>query len=193
MNITIFERLYNWWIKTFVGKGKRPLATRDEFMTRIAELVKAKIHLKREINEIIKAARLNDEEERCNAAEDALTDIETLINEYGLTNVCKIFIGSTPTDGGQIVLKERARQISEEGWDSDHDDEHDDGSLAIAGACYALPVSLRRCKNLVNDVPDDWPWYKKWWKPTSHDRIRELAKSGALVIAEIDRLLREKL
>ena len=34
-----------------------------------------------------------------------------------------------------------------------------------------------------------WPWNVVWWKPTPDDRIRELAKAGALIAAEIDRLI----
>jgi hypothetical protein len=37
----------------------------------------------------------------------------------------------------------------------------------------------------------DWPWSKKWWKPSS-DPIRNLVKAGALIAAEIDRLQRAK-
>ena len=33
----------------------------------------------------------------------------------------------------------------------------------------------------------DWPWAKKWWKP-SDDPVRNLVKAGALIAAEIDRL-----
>ena len=33
-----------------------------------------------------------------------------------------------------------------------------------------------------------WPWEANWWKPTPEDRIKELAKAGALIAAEIDRL-----
>lgn len=39
-------------------------------------------------------------------------------------------------------------------------------------------------------APAGWPWHPKWWKPTPDDRIRELAKAGALIAAEIDRLQR---
>lgn len=35
-----------------------------------------------------------------------------------------------------------------------------------------------------------WPFSQEWWKPTPDDRIRELAKAGALIAAEIDRLQR---
>ena len=34
-----------------------------------------------------------------------------------------------------------------------------------------------------------WPFDFKWLKRTPNDRIRELQKAGALIAAEIDRLL----
>ena len=37
-----------------------------------------------------------------------------------------------------------------------------------------------------------WPWKEAWWKPTPEDRIRELVKAGALIVAEIDRLRRKE-
>lgn len=35
-----------------------------------------------------------------------------------------------------------------------------------------------------------WPWATDWWKP-SDDPITNLVRAGALIAAEIDRLLRE--
>jgi len=40
-------------------------------------------------------------------------------------------------------------------------------------------------------VPPIWPWEKSWWKPTPNDRVKELVKAGALIAAEIDRLLEQ--
>ncbi|MEG2267851.1 MAG: DUF550 domain-containing protein, partial [Acinetobacter sp.] len=34
------------------------------------------------------------------------------------------------------IIAERQRQISEEGWTPEHDDEHDKGELAMAAVCY---------------------------------------------------------
>jgi len=34
-----------------------------------------------------------------------------------------------------------------------------------------------------------WPWDEEWWKP-DNDAVRNLAKAGALIAAEIDRLQR---
>ena len=41
-------------------------------------------------------------------------------------------------------------------------------------------------------IPPTWPWDESWFKPTPDDRIRELVKAGALILAEIDRLQRLK-
>jgi hypothetical protein len=89
-------------------------------------------------------------------------------------------------NGAERIVAERQRQVSEEGWTPEHDDQHDLGELARAAACYATPRLLGGSL-----PPQDWPWAVKWWKPTPNDRIRELEKAGALIAAEIDRLLRE--
>ncbi len=89
--------------------------------------------------------------------------------------------------GLQIISKERQRQITKEGWTTDHDAEHLEEVLAAAGGCYALAGQTRgtfRYSHLL----EMWPWDKKWWKPTPDDRVRELAKAGALIAAEIDRI-----
>jgi hypothetical protein len=36
--------------------------------------------------------------------------------------------------------------------------------------------------------PPNWPWDAKWWKP-SVDHVRNLVKAGALIAAEIDRMI----
>ena len=88
--------------------------------------------------------------------------------------------------GIQIISKERQRQIDKEGWTADHDAaEHHPDELAAAAGCYALAGETRgtfRYKELLQL----WPWDMKWWKPTPYDRVRELAKAGALIAAEID-------
>ena len=92
---------------------------------------------------------------------------------------------------GRIAL-ERLRQVTHEGWNADHDDQHQAGQLAMAGACYAAPkqilVESRSSKGA--SFTDPWPWADKWDKRGNGDRIRDLEKAGALIAAEIDRLLR---
>jgi hypothetical protein len=89
-------------------------------------------------------------------------------------------------DGAERIRIERERQKTVEGWTSEHDDDpgHSDGQMAQAAACYAWPAPRPL------DVKRAWPWDRQWWKPTPWDRVRELEKAGALIAAEIDRLLR---
>ena len=89
----------------------------------------------------------------------------------------------------ELIAAERARQIAVEGWTPAHDDEYLADDLALAGAIYALPADLRP-EVPGEQVPDYWPWDPKWWKPTPNDRVRELVKAGALIVAEIERLQR---
>ena len=97
--------------------------------------------------------------------------------------------------GVNIIAKERYRQLTVEHYDAEHDSHHRDGDLAIAGAIYALPETARlfATHSLVGGVvkmlPLLWPFEPSEYKPTREDRIKELAKAGALIAAEIDRLL----
>jgi len=95
-------------------------------------------------------------------------------------------------NGVTRIWKERRRQIEEEGWTANRDDEYNHGELARAAACYAKPGPHRRYVSTIRgNIPSDWPWLAMWWKPTPDDRIRELEKAGALIAAEIDRLQRK--
>ena len=92
--------------------------------------------------------------------------------------------------GIERIAEERQRQIEQEGWTFDHDDEYENYELTSAACCYAQfgyggPYSHR------NSIPPNWPWANKWWKPEL-DPIRNLEKAGALIAAEIDRLNRLK-
>lgn len=92
--------------------------------------------------------------------------------------------------GVEFILFERERQISEEGWDAEHDDiANNNEQLARAAAVYALPEHIR---DFETSIENSFPWDMKWYKPLPNDRIRELAKAGALIAAEIDRLQRLK-
>lgn len=78
--------------------------------------------------------------------------------------------------GIELIAEERKRQVEVEGWDESHDDNHDEGQLAIAAGCY------------MNGHPYGWPWEIKWWKQSTP--LRNKIKAGALYQAEIDRLIR---
>lgn len=94
------------------------------------------------------------------------------------------------TTGIQLISEERKRQIEVEGWTPEHDSKHNTGDLAHASAAYALAELYRRStKEGFDNTPDSWPFSKEWWKPSPENRIKELQKAGALIAAEIDRLL----
>ena len=102
--------------------------------------------------------------------------------------------------GVALIAAERTRQVTTEGYSADHDDEHGDGELARAGACYATPREYRdyRPRGHVSQpvVPRLWPFDAQSWKGLDAlphgpgGRLRELAKAGALIAAEMDRLIR---
>jgi hypothetical protein len=90
--------------------------------------------------------------------------------------------------GIERIGAERKRQIEVEGWTAEHDDKWVNGELAEASATYA---SLPHCEGaFINWRKLHWPFDIEWYKP-EENRIRELEKAGALVAAEIDRLLRK--
>lgn len=91
----------------------------------------------------------------------------------------------TEPTGLDFISAERQRQIEEEGWSPAHDALHGGEDLAAAAACYATPPVVR---GQHGDAPRLWPWGEADWKPTPNERVRELAKAGALIAAEIDRL-----
>ncbi|MDE4098983.1 hypothetical protein [Phaeobacter gallaeciensis] len=100
-------------------------------------------------------------------------------------------------NGIEAIAAERQRQIEEEGWTPENDDQHDDESLAMVAAIFAAPDHLF-CQQV--DEYDDgtksvtfydpWPisWHDGWDRRTDFDRKRLLVIAGALLAAEIDRL-----
>lgn len=83
--------------------------------------------------------------------------------------------------GVELIAAERRRQIEAEGWTKEHDEQHRNGELALAAAAYAVPDHLADIQMYL------WPWGPEWYKP--RDRLRNLVRAGALIAAEIDRLL----
>lgn len=91
--------------------------------------------------------------------------------------------------GAGLIAGERRRQVEVEGWTPAHDDEHANGELLLAANCYVQFAYDVEDGHALPDVPNGWPWDASWWKP-SGDPARNLVKAGALIAAEIDRLLR---
>lgn len=103
--------------------------------------------------------------------------------------------GSLHLSGAERIAGERWRQIEIEGYTHDSDLQYADTELLYAALCYAVPPNER---HMIQDKdgrrPVGFPWKPEFWKPTPDDRVRELEKAGALIAAEIDRLvgLKEK-
>lgn len=110
--------------------------------------------------------------------------------------------------GVERIAAERRRQIESEGWTPEHDDQHNSAELALAAALYATPERLYAKAEYSRGTSfvDPWPWAEHWDKRARtkdgslksysstpiDDRVRQLEKAGALIAAEIDRLLRRK-
>ena len=85
--------------------------------------------------------------------------------------------------GSELIAEERQRQIEKEGWTLEHDDGHSTGDLIRAAICYSETALYPR--GAAQAVPTRWPWEDSGWKP--YTDIRDLARAGALIAAEIDR------
>ncbi len=111
--------------------------------------------------------------------------------------------------GVERIAHERQRQIEKEGYASGHDDVHTNGELALFAALYATPILLYQKEEFATAITFSDPYPSKWdaaydKRPHSGNgnflvpntslsakkRIRQLEKAGALIAAEIDRLLR---
>ncbi|WFF40423.1 hypothetical protein EVC62_02300 [Salinicola endophyticus] len=102
-----------------------------------------------------------------------------------LTALAELLLAQEETGEALAALaRERRRQVEVEGWTTEHDDQHGDGSMADAAGCYALYAHEESDRS-----PVWWPWDDTWWKPSAC-ATRDLEKAGALTLAEIERLAR---
>lgn len=99
-------------------------------------------------------------------------------------------IGGPAAEALKLVGDERVRQVAEKGYDAAHDDQHADRSLAEAAARIALAYA-----GMSNPPTRNSNWWPvsllqrvvaKYWR----DRLRWLVIAAALLVAEIERLLR---
>jgi hypothetical protein len=151
------------------------------------------------------------------AREDGVADLPSLDEDLSLNAVDPSGNEWPNADGAMRIAEERRRQSGSEGYMDEDDDCHDHGELALAACCYAAPVPLYRRRQFTADesdrevyvrvrFEDPWPWGppndRRPQDPTGaimdpgqvpvDARIRLLEKAGALIAAEIDRLLRTK-
>lgn len=123
-------------------------------------------------------------------------------------------------EGIKRIAAERQRQIEKEDYTPEHDDGHEGGQLVLAAIAYAAPVLIYRKRDYANSfqLSDPFPWsqggrgvpnFDKRLEygtckrnpgnvlpdPNSYtddERLDLLVKAGALIAAEIDRLLRRR-
>jgi len=88
------------------------------------------------------------------------------------------------------IAAERERQKNVEGWTDQHDDEHDDGEMAVAAGLYAIQTAEIDPEAFAAMLQGLWPWDEKWWKPKNSER--DLIRAGALIVAELERRRRAK-
>lgn len=95
------------------------------------------------------------------------------------------------------IVAERQRQITEKNYDSAHDDEHNQGEIAMAAACYAAPVPIYRvyAQERSYSFINPWPWYLIYDKRpipaqgyAGKPRRTLLIQAAAMLVAEIERL-----
>lgn len=122
------------------------------------------------------------------------SDVIDLIDAYQALLDERLNATAKPvSDAANDVIAERQRQVSQEGWTPEHDDNHSSGEMAGAAACYARHVNGRQWvyqsrpdDYSSEEAPESWPWDEAWWKPKSPRK--DLVRAAALLIAEIERI-----
>lgn len=137
-------------------------------------------------------------ERSCSLLEDWIQ--HTSVRDQDLDDQIKatreVLEAQSPTWSSAVreLLAERRRQVREEGYTLDRDNQYTEGQLAEAASSYAFwaePCSQR--PETLNDLrvkpPALWPWAPESWKPTNQRLM--LIKAGALILAELERLDRK--
>lgn len=97
-------------------------------------------------------------------------------------------------NGTQLIQDERKRQIEQEGWTPEHDDTHVLGEMLTAAACYRSAAIAIKNGCTVSQARTTteayWPWDGGSFK-IADEPVRNWVKSGALAMAERERLIRD--
>ena len=184
----------DWWcpgcLKRLVDSHRDPTGKFEPSPNMVMDIspftVKAADKMAKIIDDMVRSGKLD--------SRSALADARL---NYGEPFSCVKESVQNPS-GAEMIAEERNRQITQEGWTSEHDDEHVNGELTDAAATYIAQADLQlpygssqEKHDAAQSLLDCWPWDKSWWKP-SDDPIRNLVKAGALIAAEIDRLQRKE-
>jgi hypothetical protein len=101
------------------------------------------------------------------------------------------YLNVDDVSGVARIAAERVRQVQEEGWSQEHDDQHDASELVYGAITYAFaavraaaagPAHVRETRSVPGPAmpypADLWPLDPNLWKP-SDDPIRNLEKAAA--------------
>lgn len=107
-----------------------------------------------------------------------------------LSEIIAALEGLGISGGVMAEIHAERRQVEQKGWTPEHDDEHACDEIAALACFYAMPPAARDWDASSTGygqtlgaaiLPEDWV-------AEVGDRRRELVKSGALIVAEIQRL-----
>lgn len=84
----------------------------------------------------------------------------------------------------ELVKAEREKQINKHGYTYEHDDEHIDGSIADAAACFAVTKNSSWC------LRELYPWEPEYFNKPEKSRKDQLITAAAMLMAEYERLER---
>jgi hypothetical protein len=97
----------------------------------------------------------------------------------------------------EMIAAERERQITEKGYSPEHDDGHRDRELSAAAGSYALHAAgFASIPHIEGDnlnfdtITSIWPFDEYEFNGRT-EQMDALVKAGALIVAEIERLLRQ--
>jgi len=88
----------------------------------------------------------------------------------------------------ELVRAERLKQINKHGYTPEHDDEHTDGSIADAAACYAANTKAELMKVCSGDFRYLFPWEPQYFKKEEKSRQDQIITACAMLMAEWERL-----
>lgn len=94
-----------------------------------------------------------------------------------------------------MIQAERRRQVMEKGYTIEHDDSHVNDELAALACFYVMPPAAREWDATETGYGATWGEAilpHNWSARGREDRIQELAIAGAVLVAELSRLLRAR-
>jgi hypothetical protein len=124
---------------------------------------------------------------------DEVKDMQKVLEAAEVVTEQQIQKAPRVLTGAKLISDEREAQL--EHYDADHDAHEVKGELAAAAALYAADDTyvdeILREKLSRADYTQLWPWHDGSYpdKRGILERIRQLTIAGALIAAEIDRLL----